>query len=289
MNTTTADPTASTFALPQNVGLTVPTPPPFDDAVLEGAALNPLPGWMDVLREQFASVGLALRREGMVVGICAAVFTAVVGWMRLQSSAANVPLSPAEGIAAAMMALLIPMAVWKGEDPAHRGYHHAMPVGHGEHAVARGAAGLAWTLAAVAAFFGWMGLLAGVTGGGVESVPAWQWAAPFAGATVLYLLGSALTLATPRPWRWLGGAAVGYLFLGAFRAVDAARPLTDAVDAVVSGHYGLTTVITGLVRHTEYMGHPMMADVGAWLTATILWLATSVSLFLFAAYRQPER
>src|SRR3954464_15087910 len=114
MNATTADPIASTFALPENVGLTAPA------VTLEGAAFHPLPGWMDVLREQFASVGLALRREGAVVGICAAVFTAVIGWMRLQSSTANVPLSPAEGIAMAMMALLIPMAVWKGEDPARR-------------------------------------------------------------------------------------------------------------------------------------------------------------------------
>jgi len=282
MNTTTADAATSTFSMPENVGLTAPPP-------LEGAALNPVPGWMEVLREQFASVGLALRREGIVVGSCALLFTAFIAWVQVRYGAADVPLSPGEGIAAAMMALLIPMAVWKGEDPARRGYHHAMPVGHGEHAVARGAAGLAWTLAAVAAFFGWMGLLSGITGGGVEPVEAWQWVAPFAGATVLYLLGSALTLATSRPWRWLGGAAVGYLFLGAFRAVDAASALTDAVDAVVSGRYGITTVITGLIRHTEYMGHPMLADAGTWLTATFLWLAAALSLFFWAAYRQPEQ
>jgi hypothetical protein len=282
MNATTADPTASTFALPENVGLTAPPPP------LEGASLNPLPGWMDVLREQFASVGLALKREGTVVGACAVLFTAFIGWMQLQNGGADVPLSPGEGIAAAMMALLIPMAVWKGEDPARRGYHHAMPVGHGAHAVARGAAGLAWTLAAVAAFFGWMGLLSVITDGGVEPVEVWRWAAPFAGATVLYLLGSALTLATSRPWRWLGGAAVGYLFLGAFRAVDAASLLTEAVDAVVSGRYGITTVITGLVATVGFMRPPTEPNVGAWLTATFLWLAAAVSLFLWAAYRQPE-
>ncbi|HEV7588019.1 MAG TPA: hypothetical protein VGO40_07785 [Longimicrobium sp.] len=281
MNTTTADPTASTFAMPENVGLTAPAPP------LEGAALNPVPGWMDVLREQLSSVGLALRREGTVVGGFAVLFTAFIFWMQVQQGTGDLPLSPAEGIAAAMMAFLIPMGVWKGEDPARRGYHHAMPVGHGEHAVARAAAGLAWTLAGGAAFFGWMGLLSLTTGGRVEQVEAWQWAAPFAGATVLYLLGSALTLATSRPWRWLGFSAVGYFFLSAFRAIDAATPLSDAVDAVVTGQYGLSTVLTGLVESTKFTG--MKADAGTWLTATFLWLAAAVSLFLWAAYRQPER
>ncbi|HVG45700.1 MAG TPA: hypothetical protein VM890_13260 [Longimicrobium sp.] len=283
MNATTADAATSTFSLPENVGLAAPAPP------LGSAALNPLPGWMAVLREQLASVGLALKREGMVVGACALLFTAFILWVELQNGSADMPLSPAQGIAAAMMALLIPMAVWKGEDPARRGYHHAMPLGHGAHAVARGAAGLAWTLAGVAAFFGWMGILSVITGGGVEPVKAWQWAAPFAGATVLYLQGSALTLVASHPWRWLGGAAVGYVFLDTFREVDVAKSLTDLVDAAVWGHYGITTVLTGLVRHTGYMGHPLMPDAGRWLTATFIWLATAVSLFLWAACRQPER
>jgi hypothetical protein len=282
MNTTAADAASAPFALAENVGLAAPAP-------LEGAALNPLPGWLDVLREQFASVGLALRREGTVVGVCAALFTALITWTQLQHGALEVPLTPTAGIAAAMMALLLPMAVWKGEDPAHRGYHHAMPVGQGAHAVARGAAGLAWTLAGVAAFFGWIGLLTLITGGHVETVEAWQWAAPFAGAAVTYLLGSALTLVTSHPWRWLGFGFVGYFFLGAFRAVDAAVPLVDMVNDLIAGQYGLSTVITGLVRNNGYMGHPLFPHAGVWMTATWMWLAAALSLFLWAAYRQPER
>jgi hypothetical protein len=284
MNTTTADAAASTFTIPENMGLTVPPPP------LEGAALNPAPGWMDVLREQFASVGLALRREGTVVGSFAALFTAFIVWTQLQHGSAEIPLSPKEGIAAAMMALLIPMAVWKGEDPAHRGYHHAMPVEHGPHAIARGAAGLAWTLAGVVAFFAWMGLLSATTGGSVDSAEPWQWLAPFAGATVMYLLGSALTLATSRPWRWLGAGAVGYFFLNAFRGLDATEPLADGLNAILTGRFGLTTVLTGLVNNlgARLSGPWLVPDLGAWLTATFLWLAAGLSLFLWAAYRQPE-
>jgi hypothetical protein len=279
MNTTTADATASTFALPENVGLATMPPPP-----LEGRAMNPVPGWMDVLREQFSSVGLALKREAMVVAGFLGLFSVFV---LLQPG--GITVSPMGGIATALAALLIPMVIWKGEDPARRGYHHAMPVEHGPHAIARGAAGLAWTLAGVAAFFAWVGALSVVTGGGVDNVEPWQWLGPFAGATVTYLLGSALTLVTSRPWKWLGLGAVGYAFVHAFRW--SAQSLVDAVDSLLRGYYGLSTVLTGLVHHRYRLPgeHWMTPDLGAWLTATFLWMALALTLFLWASYRQPER
>ncbi|MFL5383191.1 MAG: hypothetical protein ACJ8GN_11790 [Longimicrobiaceae bacterium] len=281
MNTTTADATASTFALPENVGLATMPPPP-----LEGRAMNPVPGWMDVLREQFSSVALAMKREAMVVAGFLGLFTAFVV---LQPGGGGLTLTPSAGIAAALAAVLVPMVIWKGEDPARRGYHHAMPVDHGLHAIARGAAGLAWTMAGVTAFFAWIGLLTVITGGSVANVEPWQWLAPFAGAAVTYLLGSALTLVSSRPWKWLGLGAIGFFFVNAFRW--SARPLADAVNSLLGGYYGLTTVLTGLVHHEVRTPHePWMApDAGAWLTATFLWMALALTLFLWASYRQPER
>jgi len=272
MDTTTAEATASTFTLPENVGLAAVPPPP-----LEGRAMNPVPGWMDVLREQLGAVGIALRREAFAVGTCLTLFTGFVFFMQFQHGTAHVPLSPVGGIAAALAALLLPMAVWKGEDPGRRGYHLSMPVEHGPHAIAKGAAGLAWTLAGVAGFFVWMGLLSLITGGGVDHVEPWQWLAPFAGAAVLYLLGSALTLVTSRPWRWMGLGLVGYLFLGAFRGIEGVDVLTGLVETVITGQFGLRTLLGGQTGFSE------------WLTAVWVWLATSVSLFLVAAHRQPEQ
>jgi hypothetical protein len=280
--TTTADPAAaSSFSLPENVGLAAVPPPP-----LEGRAMNPVPGWMEVLREQLSSVGLALKREATVVTGFLGLFTAFV---LLQPSRGGFMLSPMAGAATALAALLIPMVVWKGEDPARRGYHHAMPVEHGPHAIARGAAGLAWTLAGVAAFFAWVGALSVVTGGGVDNVEPWQWLGPFAGATVTYLLGSALTLVTSRPWKWLGLGGVGYFFLNAFRW--STPSLVEPVDSLLSGYYGLSTVLTGLVHHeVQPHGKPwIVPDAGAWLTATFLWMALGLTLFLWASYRQPEQ
>lgn len=282
--TTTADAATHDFVFPETTALTAPEPR------LE-SALNPEPGWGDVVREQLAATGLALRREGLVVAVAMTVFTLVVLLTQAQDGPAEIPFGPKMGIAAAMMALLIPLAVWKGEGPEQRGYHHAMPVGQGEHAVMRGAAGLAWTLAGVAAFFGWMGMLSVVTGGSVEAVEPWQWLAPFAGATVMYLLGSAVTLRTSHPWRWLGGSAVGFFFLNAFWGVDALRPLVDTIRSLLTGRYGIFTLLTGLVQNLNRgdTGSWMVPDLGAWLTSVGIWIAVGVGAFLWAAYRQPEK
>ena len=69
MNTTTADPlTTGAFELPENLGLVgQPQAPEDGDAA---PAMNPPPGFFDVLREQFGAVGLSLRREGLAVGLC---------------------------------------------------------------------------------------------------------------------------------------------------------------------------------------------------------------------------
>jgi hypothetical protein len=225
-------------------------------------------------------VGLALKREAMVVAGFMGLFTAFV----LLPGNGEVILSPAVGIVSALAAVLIPMVIWKGEDPARRGYHHAMPVDHGPHAIARAAAGLAWTLTGVAAFFAWIGLLSAMTGGDVEEVESWQWVTPFVGATVVYLLGSALTLVTSRPWKWLGLGAVVYIFVDSFRW--SAPPLAKAVDALFGWHYGLSTLVTGIVSHEFRDPGP---DAGAWLTTAFLWMSLALTLFLWAAYRQPER
>jgi len=277
--TTTADP-ASTFAPPENVGLAILPPP------LEGRALNPVPRWMEVLREQLSSVGLALKREAMVAAGFLGLFSVFV---MLDTESRGLPLSPEAGIVTALAALLIPMIIWKGEDPARRGYHHAMPVDHGAHAIARGAAGWAWTMATVTAFLAWVGVLSAVTNGRVLNVEPWQWLGPFAGATVTYLLGSALTLVTSRPWKWVGLGAVGYVFLGEFDG--SARPLFETVDSLFSGYYGLGTVLLGLVHHEYRLPSEawMAPDLGAWLISTMAWLAIGLTVFLWASYRQPEK
>jgi hypothetical protein len=209
-----------------------------------------------------------------------------------------VDLAPEMGLPAALVALLLPMAVWKGEGPAGRAYHHAMPVGTGAHAVARGLAGLAWMLGATAVYFGWLAAAAALTGGMAEPAPWFLWAAPVVGAVALYLLGTALALRAAHPWRWIGGAVVGHSFLSALAGPGRGPGLFRAADAVLSGRYGLYTLLSGrapVVRrfspiygthaHEYVVRLPMPA---VWMATAWLWLAAAVALFVWAAYRQPE-
>ncbi|HKP74672.1 MAG TPA: hypothetical protein VJT67_03980 [Longimicrobiaceae bacterium] len=283
-DTTTAGYAATdAFELPHNLGLATAEPAARGDEDADGArALNPVPDRLEVLREQFAAVGLGMKREIMLVCGLALLFTFFVMWVEVNGEPGGIPLDPQMGIAAALAALLVPMAVWKGEGPSRRGYHHGMPVDQAEHAVARTGAGLAWMMIGVVAFFGWMALLMSLTGGLVAQVEPWQWVAPFVGATVTYLLGSALTLLTDHPWRWLGGGAVGFVFLNIFRAIDAASPLGKLLDAVLLGDYGFSRLLTGTAP-------PFITpDFGAWLASVWIWVVAAVGAFLFAAHRQPE-
>ena len=253
------------------------------------AVLHPLPQRADVVREQFLSVGLSLKREALTIAGLGGMVTACVAWYQAtRPGAVGIELMPEMGIPVAMLALLVPMEVWKGEGPAQRGYHHAMPVQHGGHAITKALSGLVWLLAGVGAYFGWLALLAAFTGGSIDSVPAWRWLTPFAGATVLYLIGSALTLRVAHAWRWLGGAFVGYMFLGAMQMADGARALFRLVNTVVFGRMGVSTVVTGLVRSHRWEYGAYHSSASTWLAATWLWLAIAVTLFVWAAYRQPE-
>lgn len=273
MRTMTSDAGANAFDPPLGAALVA------EPAQGVPPALNPVPAWTGVLREQLGAVRLALRYEARV----AAAIMALLSALLLLTDDGGIWLDPQMGVPVALIALLIPMAVWKGEGPGERGYHRSMPVEPTAHAVIRTGAGLAWSLAAMTASFAWLGLLTVVTGGHVDPVELWRWAAPFAGATVLYLLGSALTLVTSHPWRWLGGSVVGFLFLDSFRDVNVLRPLGNFVDELLAGRYGIYTLVNG--GHNRY--HTLF-DPDVWLASVAIWLPVAVGAFLVAAYHQPE-
>jgi hypothetical protein len=175
-----------------------------------------------------------------------------------------------------------------------------MPVDHAAHALVKGGSGLAWLLAAGAAYFVWLAAMAVFTGGtlAVEhrwmdgsrvalEVAPWRWAVPFVGATVLYGFGTALALVSRHPWRWLAGGAVAYVFLNAWTAaMNAGTPVHDLTEALWEGRYGLWTVISGLVSESNDYSWNYVPRFGAWATASGLWLGAAAAAVLAAAKRQ---
>lgn len=268
------------------------------------SAVHRLPRRADVVREQLASVGLSLRREAAVVAGLVAIFTALVLWdFVLRPYGARFDLEPGLLVPMLVLALLAPMAVWKGEGPERRAYHHSMPVELGQHAVARSLAGLLWLVAAGGGYVAWMAAMTLVTGGTTRFSSGLEWAGPLAGALVLYFVGSAVTLRSAHPWRWVGGGAVACAFLASMDEPRYGRTsLLETWGAVLNGRFGFLTVATGLTpvpmtetfaKQNGEIGHYTVINslpiTGSWAVATWIWLAAAVALFVWAAYRQPER
>ena len=261
------------------------------------SVLHPVPRRADVAREQLRAVGLSLRREGAVAAGVLALLGVALVWDQARSASEFV-IEPGMGIPAAVVALLVPLAVWKGEGPDRRGYHQSMPVDRGAHAVARGLAGLAWMLAAMGAYYAWLGGIALAVGGWAQYDAAYRWAAPVVGAVVLYLVGTAVALRAAHPWRWLGGGAVGYLFLQLMSASDRDFAPYRMVNAVLRGRYGVLTLLDGRTPmrfrsvstwgEHEFTYTVRVANGTVWLTSVWLWLTLALLLFLWSAYRQPE-
>ena len=278
---------------------------------MDSTLLHPLPRRDAVVREQLRTVGFSLRREAMLVAGGLGALTAWILSIYGKYRGGSVNLVPDAMTPAVLLALFAALAVWKGEDPARRGYHWSMPVDHADHAMAKALSGWAWLVAAMGAYAAWLAAMALVTRGNfaVESgwvngsrtydaVAAWRWLVPFAGATILYLFGTALALASRHPWRWLGGGAVGFVFLAAWAASIGGRtPLHELVETLWGAEYGLRTAVTGLSpdghshqpRGLFHLGSwGLEPAFGAWASAAALWLAASLGAAALAARRQPR-
>jgi len=200
-----------------------------------------------VAAEQFRTVGLAVRREVILVALLIAVpwtllaLLDVTGLLALvddgralRDSAVNP--TPALGTVAAFLGVLFPLAVWKGEGRFEDTPLWSLPVDHRRHAVTKVAAGWAWLLLLVSASLVYLVALALASGTelGVEYVSHlivdptaaaagaagatevvrwttawWEWVLPIGAASAAYLVVSALVVSTRHPVWW----ALGLWFL----------------------------------------------------------------------------
>ncbi|HZG44469.1 MAG TPA: hypothetical protein VEY93_16070, partial [Longimicrobium sp.] len=218
----------------------------------------------------------------------------------------------------ALVGLFAPMAVWKGDGPARRGYFWSLPVDRSRHALVKVAAGWGWTMAVVGLLLLWAALLAWMTGGelslGDTRVPlrpysevprptpadhfvhpwpvdAWLWIVPFTATTAAYLVGSAVALSTDHPWRWYAGFVLCWALL-------AAAGLHEELGQLMEGRYGWGVMVTGSEWEQARLTTPAGARVFAgrfvaapaqWSLATALWMALALSAVVFAARRHQER
>lgn len=283
--------------------------------------------------EQLRAVGLAVRREAAAVGALVAAIS-IMTLIYARRAGGTLSFDGVDDVAglaltAATVALLAPLAVWKGENRLGSSPIWFLPVGHRRHALVKVGAGWAWLMTAVAAALAWLFLVTVVGGGTFGSgevvevlvasdpsrarsivwiTPWWQWAAAFSGATVAYMLASALLLGVRHPWRWLAGllvAAFVFELASGLRDVSGTAleegdgPVEQTLEAITYGRYGLDTLLTGGIERLETFGATLpsgertpawrhLPDLGSWAVATLLWTGGALAALVAAVSRRRE-
>jgi hypothetical protein len=275
---------------------------------MDELVLHEPPATRAALGEQLRTVGLGLRREGAVLLLALLGLSLLIAYMYLHSRHTGggffVTLSPETSGPLALVAMVLPIAVWKGEEPSRRSYLWSLPVPRGPHTLGKVFFGWVWMSAGLALFVAWslaVPLLVHASAVGKHGPPApaaWRWAVPFTACTVTYLLGTVAVLLSDHPWRWLVGLSVAFLLVRGVSAVPGMEAVHDAVDGVWSARYGLQAALTGRVevlKATYQTGGRVMhsyrsvVSEAGWLGATALWLALGLGATTFAAFHHQER
>jgi hypothetical protein len=267
-------------------------------------------------KEQLRVVGVAVRREMLVLGAMAVAW--LVG-IPVAHAAAGEPLpayfDPAEmGYLGVLLGLAAPLAVWKGESPFGESTLWSLPVNHARHARMKVAAGWVWLMALVAFAVVALWLFLELTGisttrsrllttlpaGPVESreaftsvpwsTPAWQWMSLFTGATAAYLAASALVLGVRRPLYWAAGIWLALLGFAELEVYGFAwfNAVVDMFDLGASGGIQVNREYYRLPSGEAFVAWTRFPTPGPWAAATAGWLALTVAAVWAASRRHRE-
>lgn len=288
--------------------------------------LRATPRRADVLREQLRAVGLALRPGATAITALLATLTLLFLWSMLQArregSQFGFNTAPQMGVPGILLGLIVPLVVWKSEDPSRRSYLWSLPVDRGWHQLAKSGSGWLWFMGSIAAYLLWGIVLALLSGSDpslsrevvylgdlpgrmteeswrvIESrAPLWQWALPFVAGTATYLAGTAAALLSRHPWRWLAGAVIGYLLVLGILEAAGQRAAVELWASLVKGPYGLEVLMTGNADHWVEVPRPgsralwwqvNQPDLRSWLTAAAIWTGAAGLAALYATRRHQE-
>ena len=260
-------------------------------------ALHSTPSARAVLVEQIRAVALALRLPAIAAAVLLGVATLLVIGERV-TGGGPVGFATELALIPGLVAALLPVGVWKGEDLFDAAFLWTLPVDRRRHALAKVCAGWVWLMAAVAFFILWFLGLALFTGGNVLgdqvlrvlpsaivpgtgpidpaalqivqwSPDAFLWVVPFTAATGAYLLASAIALGTRHPLRWIVGIFFGSLLASAIGSAAHIEWLTFGPArlwaTLHAGPYGLDALLTARLQSLETLVPLSNGQVvGAW-------------------------
>ena len=257
---------------------------------MTSAALHATPTWRSVVMAQLRLVGSALRGPALVAAGLAVPATLLL----IEFSPAGVlDFRPErQELLFGGLGLLVATGAWFGDERIGSGFLWTLPVDRRSHALARVFAGWVWLMGVVMLSVLWLLAVSVFTGGsvmaeeslrlisspaGAFSFPAggtldagavqtveWTptpilWLVPFAAATGVYLIASAMALGIRQPVRWAGGIALAvYLVAGLGQDVYGNWPATApgrVLQGVFDGRYGLDALLTARTGIAENRSH----------------------------------
>lgn len=228
-----------------------------------------------VVVEQARVVGLAAKRELLAIVVACMVPLLAIPVMEMFETYIDgepvTALNPADlGFLAVMLALLTPLAVWRGETPFGESQLWMLPVDHARHARIKIAVGWLWLMGVVTVGLlsicgmvlmledGTLGIdvtrtvvldpagvaagRAGALGEVAWSTPWWQWLVPFTAATATYLAATALWVGVKRPLWWAGGIWLLVVTFGTVAEIGRIGWITTSFEAFFAT---LDTLFTG--------------------------------------------
>lgn len=259
---------------------------------MSGPALHPMPRPGEVVREQLRAVGLAIRREALVVTLLAMVAASVLV-REIVAEGDVIHFHPRSWLVHGLLGALLPFVVWKGERRFGESLLWTLPVERRHHALTKALAGWMWLMLATAGFVLLLLALALLSGGNVTQpetlrilpsaavpmpghhvdaalvrVVRWTpapllWLVPFTAATATYLLTSALLLGLRNPVRWIGGFVFALVLLAGLTGLTDVPWLrflpSRLVSSLLHGSHGLAMLLTA---STEFLAARVPLSTG---------------------------
>ena len=183
-----------------------------------------------------------------------------------------------------------PLAVWRDEPPRQRAYLWSLPMGREQATFVRVLAGLGLLLVAVAVAHGGGYLIGSAIGRAAEfrGVSPLAWLAAGLGVAVVYLLASAIAVASNVPGRWI------LLLAGLVYAPPLMLPLPEALSFafrpgpawIYQGSLGFDRATRLAVTQAQLDAGLTEFAAGQWLPASLAWLAVGLALVWLAARRR---
>jgi hypothetical protein len=304
-------------------------------ATMTSAAPHATPSWRRVVMAQLRLLGSALRGPALVAAGLAVPATLLLIEFSPVDGVINFRPERQELLFGGL-GLLAATGIWFGDERIGSGFLWTLPVDRRSHALARVFAGWVWLMGVVMLSVLWLLAISVSTGGsvmaeeslrliasparalsfsagdtldaGVVQTVQWTptpifWLVPFAAATAVYLIASAMTLGLRQPVRWAAGIILAvYLVAGLGQDLYANWPATPpgrVLRGVFDGRYGLDALLTArtgslkteatLTTGERVVVWRALPDLGHWAMATLLWTGAGLMALLAAASRHRER